>query len=82
MHRSAVTDCAKLLASGFGCRKAIVVFGYDYEKLPMDPAVNAFEALTARHATLIAAPTAAVDDLAHPVHRRGRVFGWEISPLA
>jgi hypothetical protein len=48
----------------------------------MNPAVNAFEALAARHATLIAAPTAAVDDLAHPVHRRGRVFGWKINPLA
>lgn len=80
VHRSAVTDCAKLLASGFPQRKAVVVFGYDYDTLPMDPAIEAFEALASKHATLTSVPAAGFDRLAHPVHRKGRVFGWELGP--
>jgi hypothetical protein len=29
-HRSALTDCTKLLASGLGDKKAILIYGYDY----------------------------------------------------
>ena len=79
VHRSAVTDCPKLLVSGFDHRKAIIVFGYDYDTLVMDPAIDAFEALAGRHARLIAAASSAFDDLVHPVHRRGRVFGWQVT---
>jgi len=44
-HRSALTDCAKLTASGFEGEKAIVIFGYTYPDLPVEPAINAFEKL-------------------------------------
>ncbi len=79
-HRSALTDCSKLLQSGFPERKAIVVFGYDYDDLPTDPAIDAFTTLAARHVVLEAVPPAHFADLIHPVHRRGRVFGWEVTP--
>jgi hypothetical protein len=78
-HRSAVTDCSKLLGSGLPGRKAIVIIGYDYEGWPMDPAVSAFEVLASRHVLLSAATPARFSGLVHPVHRQGRVFAWEIS---
>jgi hypothetical protein len=37
-HRSALTDCAKLATSGLAGRKAILIFGYDYDAWLMDPA--------------------------------------------
>jgi hypothetical protein len=77
-HRSALTDCVKLLESGFAYRKAIVIFGYDYEGWPMDPAVEAFETLAATSVELAPAGSASFRDLVHPIHRDGRVFGWEI----
>ena len=40
--RSALTDCVKLLESGLTGRKAVVIYGFDYPNLPMDPAVEAF----------------------------------------
>jgi hypothetical protein len=36
-HRSALTDCQKLVRSDLPGRKAIVVFGYDYNDWPMNP---------------------------------------------
>lgn len=42
-HRSALTGCTKLLESGLPGRKAIIIFGYEYEDWPMTPAINAFE---------------------------------------
>jgi hypothetical protein len=77
-HRSALTDCEKLLASGFDARKALVVFGYDYDGWSMDPAIEAFEGLAQRKVQLATAHSACFDDLVHPVHQRGRVFAWEI----
>ncbi len=79
VHRSALTDCTKLLRSGFAERKAIVIFGYDYDDLPMDPAVEAFEALASRAVSLSPSAVSGFHSLVHPVHQRGRVFGWEIS---
>lgn len=79
VHRSALTDCTKLLSSGFVERKAIVIFGYDYDELPMEPAVDAFEVLALRSVSLSPSTVSAFDCVAHPVHRRGKVFGWEIT---
>ena len=70
-HRSALTDCAKLLQSGFEARKAIVIFGYDYDAWPMDPAIEAFEALASRTSALTCTGLHAIDALVHPVHRAG-----------
>jgi hypothetical protein len=77
-HRSAVTDCQKLLASGLSGRKALLVYGYDYDDWPMDPAIEAFELLASRQVALSTRAEVSVTGLVHPVHRRGRVFGWEL----
>jgi hypothetical protein len=77
-NRSALTDCTKLLASKLGRHKAIIVYGYDYPDWPMDPAIAAFEFLAARNVHLTNRTVAAFDGLVHPIHQRGRVFGWEV----
>ena len=63
-------------------RKAVVIYGFDYPSLPMDPAIEAFELLASRWIRLIARGVGSYKNLVHPVHREGRVFGWEIVPLA
>ena len=79
-HRSALTDVPKLIASGFDERKAIIIFGYDYDGWMMDPAIEAFRALAANQANLVECTPASFEGLIHPVHQRGRVFGWELHP--
>lgn len=74
-HRSALTDCGKLIRSGLPGRKAIVIFGYDYDDWPMDPAI---ETLASQRVILGDQHAATYDHLVHPVHQRGRVFAWEI----
>jgi len=78
IHRSALTDCEKLLGSGLGVGKAVVIYGFDYPDLPMDPAITAFERLAQAQVALGPRATAAYRALVHPVHREGRVFGWEL----
>ena len=80
--RSALTDCDKLLDSGFGTRLAIVIYGYDYPDFPMEPAIEAFEVLANRRVDLGSRVCAAFDGLVHPVHREGRIFGWEFTDRA
>jgi hypothetical protein len=79
VDHSALTDCPKLLRSGFAERKAIVIIGYDYDNLPMAFAIEAFEVLASRKVNLTAMKPAPFDGLIHPVHGRGAVFGWEIT---
>lgn len=79
-HRSALTDCSKLLESGFDGKKAVVIFGYDYADFPMAQAIEAFELLASRSVTLASSYHSRVDDLIHPVHRQGAVYGWEVTP--
>lgn len=76
--RSALTDCDKLAASGFPERRAIVIWGYDYERWPMDPAIEAFELLAERRQPLGPRVEATFAGLVHPVHAAGRVFAWEL----
>jgi hypothetical protein len=78
-HRSALTDCPKLATSGLAGRKAIVVFGYDYDDWPMEPAIVAFEMLASGHVSLGRRCQAAYDHLMHPVHQRGHVYAWEVA---
>ena len=78
-HRSALTDCDKLVNSGFTCPTAVVIFGYDYPGWPMDPAIDGFEALARLRVKLGERATARYDGLVHPVHQRGRVFAWEVA---
>jgi hypothetical protein len=77
-HRSALTDCSKVVTSQLARNKAVMIYGYDYPDWPMDPVIDAFEALAARDVTLSSRSVACFDSLIHPVHQRGRVFGWEV----
>jgi hypothetical protein len=79
-HRSALTDFTKLLDSQLGTRKAILIYGYDYPGWSMDPGIEAFETLASQKAELASHAVAAFGGLIHPVHRRGRVFGWQVEP--
>ena len=76
--RSAVTDCSKLIDSGFSGRKAVVIYGYDYPDVSMDPAIQAFDILSRSTVQLGERAVASYDELVHPVHRTGRVFAWEV----
>lgn len=75
---SAVTDCAKLVTSGLAARSAIVIFGYEHAEWPLEPAISAFEHLATRSVQLGARCSADTGELVHPVHRQGRVYGWEL----
>jgi hypothetical protein len=77
-HRSALTDCTKLVESGFKERRAILIYGYDYSTWPMDPAIEAFLVLASSRVELAEPSVASFDGLVHPVHAEGRVFGWEV----
>lgn len=80
-HRSALTDCTKLLASQLRTHKAILIYGYDYPGWPMDPVIEAFQVLAGRQVSMADSAVASFDGLIHPVHRCGRVFGWRVQPL-
>jgi hypothetical protein len=80
-HRSALTDCDKLRTSALGGRRAVMIYGYDYNGWPMDPAIEAFEILARSQEVLGERHVASFDGLVHPVHRQGRVFAWELLEL-
>jgi hypothetical protein len=75
-HRSALTDCKKLNASGLEGRKAVLIFGYECESRPMELAIAAFEKLAGLQ--LSQRCSASADGFVHPVHRRALVYGWEL----
>lgn len=79
-HRSAVSDCEKLATSGFAARKAILIYGYDYEDWPLEPVIAAFETLAQRQVRLGDRCEAPFANLIHPIHQRGAVFAWELLP--
>jgi hypothetical protein len=79
--RSALTDCTKLLESGLAGTKAIVIYGFDYPSLPMDPAIEAFETLARSRVRLGERQVAGYRGLVHPIHQEGRVFGWAVARL-
>jgi len=78
IHRSAFTDCEKLVASNLPGNKAVVIFGYDYDQYPMEPAIETFELLCSARLQLGQLIAARFDGLTHPVHHRGAVFGWTV----
>jgi len=78
-HRSALTDCSKLVASGLGDRKAILMYGFESVEWPLAPAIEAFEILARTRVRLGARHSATFEGLIHPVHSSGAVFVWEIS---
>ncbi len=79
-HRSALTDCSKLLASGLHGRKAILIYGFESEAWPLAPGIEAFETLARSRVRLGPRCMAAFSGLVHPIHASGEVFAWEVSP--
>ena len=77
--RSALTDCTKLTISGFDENLAILIYGFDFPDKPLDPVIDAFELLAGSRVNLSERITASFNGLVHPVHRSGRVFGWQIT---
>jgi hypothetical protein len=75
---SALSDCAKLLASGFSERKAILIIGYDSPSHPLDEAIWAFRLLVSDRFNVREAATVPFQGLIHPVHASGSVYGWEV----
>jgi hypothetical protein len=71
-HRSAVTDCRKLLDSGLAGRKTILIYGYDYDQWPIELAISAFEVLAIPEVWLSTRCNAKVSALTHPVHQEGK----------
>jgi hypothetical protein len=77
-HRSALTDCGKLLESGLNGRKAIVIYGFADPAWPLEPAIESFESLARARHRLGPRESCHFDGLVHPVHSQGGVFGWEL----
>jgi hypothetical protein len=77
-HRSALTDCEKLVRSSLGQSKAILIYGYDAADWPLEPAIRAFEALASSRVHLGARCVAKFRELIHPVHSSGAVFAWQV----
>jgi hypothetical protein len=77
-HRSALTDCVKLVSSSLGRRRAVLIYGFEHEEWPLSPAIEAFEALARSKVRLLHTCLAPFFDLVHPYHSRGRVVAWEI----
>jgi hypothetical protein len=78
-HRSALADALKLARSAFACRKAILIYGFDYPNMELEPAIHAFELLAQDCVQLgerVASPIPG--PLVHPVHSQGKVFAWEV----
>ena len=79
-HRSALTDCKKLLRSTLGKRKAILIYGYEVKGWPLETAINAFEVLALSEAKLSDRHEYPFSGLRHKYHREGKVFAWELFP--
>lgn len=76
--RSALTDCEKLAQSGFACRKALMVYGFEYEDRPLEPAIEALELLARHKVELGPRVEATIGSLVHPFHNSGLLFAWEV----
>lgn len=78
-HRSALTDCIKLTASGFPGSTAVVIVGYGYPDMPLEPAIEAFETLAGTMARLGKRHEASFSGLCHRVHCEGKVIAWQVA---
>ncbi len=79
-HRSALTDCAKLAGSQLAMHKAILIYGFEHQEWPLEPAIQAFETLACARFHIGQRYEATFDDLVHTVHKEGKVFAWQVSP--
>lgn len=81
-NTSSISDCLKLLRSGFPERKAVVVIGYEHTppKIALEPAVASFELIATSiiGVRLSAREAVAISGLVHPHHQQASVFAWEV----
>ena len=77
-HRSALTDCSKLIMSEFPGRRAVLIYGFESEKYPLEPAIDAFEILASKANFIGRRNEAHFANLVHPYHQFGAVYGWEV----
>lgn len=75
---SALSDAGKLRRSGFECRRAVLVYGFNYPARPLEPVLRCLELLMADSGPIAHSVKADFADLVHKVHTRGRVTAWEI----
>jgi hypothetical protein len=79
---SSIGDSIKLIESGFFERKAILVFGYEHSLPLIDItiAIESFEAIAKQVVGIELGErySAQFGPLIHPVHQRGKVFGWQV----
>lgn len=75
-HNSALTDCLRLSKSNFQGGKAIVIAGYSYKDMLLEPAIEAFEAAAAPAVMLSGRSEASFSGLSHPVHQEGKIIAW------
>jgi len=85
-HKSALNDCVRLAGSSLKAKKAILIYGFEHDKWPLEPAIEAFEHLAnERLANKIPVEyqlgtryVSCFTGLIHPIHTQGKVFGWEL----
>jgi hypothetical protein len=70
----------KLAGSTFPAKRAVLIYGFAYECMPLEPAIDAFEVLAKRRVGLGERHVAPLPALVHPVHSRGAVYAWEVAP--
>ena len=80
--RSAVTDCQKLGGSGFGGRRAVLIYGFEHPGRPLMWLIEAFEAVAARGVSLGPREEAPLSHLVHPVFATGHVYAWEVLTIS
>jgi hypothetical protein len=83
---SAVGDAVKLQEIDEGLSKAVIIYGFEHAtpRVPLEPAVRAFELIATQVAGVrlgkrIEQVRAA---LRHPAHAVVRVYGWEVLPTS
>jgi hypothetical protein len=75
---SALSDAQKLRVSEFTCRKAILVYGFEYSGRQLEPLLGALETLLTIAGPVTSTAKEAFTELVHPVHHQGVVVAWEI----
>jgi hypothetical protein len=75
---SALSDAKKLRESTFGCRKGLLVYGFEYDSRSIDAAFRALETLLHDSGSVGLRVEAGFRGLVHPVHKQGRVAAWEV----
>ena len=78
-HRSALTDCTKLLSSGLSGRKAVLIYGFESAEWPLEQTLAAFEVLARSWVRIGERVKAEFSGLVHHIHSDGSVCAWEVS---